>query len=93
MLVAEVRQLESVDEAQGVFAGDPPEGRAQPGDVRDVQPSRVDPTYAANDDRRLRRGSQDERVELLAARFAVLLRVVEAGESASVCQREALYVE
>jgi hypothetical protein len=58
-----------------------------------VQSSRVDSTYAAHDYRRLRGGSQHERVKLLATRLGVLLGIVQARERAPLRERELVEVE
>ncbi len=93
MLVAEVRELEAVHQAQGIVAGDAAKRSSQPGDVRDMKAARVDAAHATHNYRRLRGGPQDERVELLAGRFGVLLGVVQPCERAAVREREALDVE
>jgi hypothetical protein len=58
-----------------------------------MQAARVDAAHAARHDHRLRGRAHDDRVELLAAGFRVLLRVVEPREGATVRQRQALQVE
>jgi hypothetical protein len=58
-----------------------------------VQAAGIDAAHAANDDRRLRRRTQHERVELLASRLGVLLGVVEPREGAPLGQRQLFEVE
>ena len=80
LLEPERPHAEAVDEADGVGARHAAERRAERLEVRSVQPARVDAAGAAHDDGGLRRGAQDERIQLLPAGFVVLLRVVEACE-------------
>jgi hypothetical protein len=84
LLVLERADAEAVDEADGVVASDAAKCCLQCLEVRAVKPAGVDAADAPDDDCRLRGGAEDERVELLAPRLVVLLRVVEARERAAV---------
>jgi hypothetical protein len=93
LLEPDVAKPEAVDQADGLFARYALQRRPERLEVRSVEAARVDAAHAAHDDRGLRRGTQNERVELLAAGLGVLLRVVEASERASLGQRQLLEVE
>ena len=58
-----------------------------------MQSASIDPARAADDDRGPGGSAQDERVELLAALFRVLLRVVQASQGAARGEREPIVVE
>ena len=66
LLVAEVADREAVGQADAAGARDLQQRVAQRGEVRHVQAAGVDPAHAARDDDGLRRGAQDDRVQLLA---------------------------
>src|SRR3954470_13603768 len=61
LLVADVAKAKAVDEADRVLARDALEGGAERLEVRTMQAARVDPSHAADDDRRLRRRAENER--------------------------------
>jgi hypothetical protein len=93
LLVADVAEAKAVDEADRILARDAFEGAAKRFEVRAVQPTRVDPAHAADDDRRLGRRAEDERIELLAPGLGVLLRVVQPRERAPFRERQLLEIE
>jgi hypothetical protein len=93
LLVADVAEAKAIDEADRMLARDAFERCAERLEVRAVQPARVDAADAANHDRRLRRGAEDERVELLAPGLGVLLRVVQPREGAALRKRQLLEIE
>ena len=93
LLVAGLRDRETVAEADATRARDAQEGVAQRGDIGHVKTLGVDPADAARDDGDLGRGPENHGVQRLACLEALLLGVVQRRERATLTERQALVVE
>jgi hypothetical protein len=93
LLEADVAKPEAVDEADGLFARHALQRGPERLEVRSVEAASVDTAHAAHDDRGLRRGTQNKRVELLTTGLGVLLRIVQPRQRASLRQRQLLEIE
>jgi len=93
LLDLEVGDAEAVDQAQRVLAPQAAESGSQRLEIRHVEAAGVDPTRATDDDRCSGRGAHHERIQLLAAGFGVLLRVVQVRQRPARGEGEAVEVE